>query len=388
MSERLRTVLSTWLPSRLRTRLAKVLRERDAASAAAHKWRLKAERRTERVAELTAAMTALEERVRHTREAASRRRRTGLPREMLAGLLRSRARHAPRLPGDTAAAEAREQRLVDSSPAYRAAVDDEPSRLAFLQRVEVEGLPWWAPCDERVPERADRVEKQGFPLHAILQTRELALGGVMIDIGANIGRTSIPRVILGDVRAVYAAEPEPRNYACLVQNVIEHGMRGFVLPDQVAIGAGRGEVRLRRSRYPGGHRVLYQDTRKPVETVTVPLVPLDEWLDRLHVEREAVSFVKVDTQGSELAVLRGAQSLLARTHIAWQLELDPALLRSAGADVASVLALVERHFTHFVDLGAESAGPTVRSVTELREALTYLEHPRSRTDILTFSSSR
>ena len=134
--------------------------------------------------------------------------------------------------------------------------------------------------------------------------------------------------------------------------------------------------------------MLYADTPKPVETVVVPLLPLDDWLDRMHVERDAVSFVKVDTQGSEYAVLSGARSLFGRPHVAWQLEIDPALLRAAGADVAGVLALAQPHFTHFVDLSAERSGLRVRGTNELPESLAYLERDGLRTDILLFLSAR
>jgi FkbM family methyltransferase len=62
----------------------------------------------------------------------------------------------------------------------------------------------------------------------------------MLDIGASIGRMSIPRVILGDLVHAYCAEPDPLNYAALVRNVAANGLCGLVLPDQAAIGAATG----------------------------------------------------------------------------------------------------------------------------------------------------
>ena len=46
-----------------------------------------------------------------------------------------------------------------------------------------------------------------FPYRVILQTREVGLGGLMLDIGANTGRMAVPRAILGDVTAVIAPSP-------------------------------------------------------------------------------------------------------------------------------------------------------------------------------------
>lgn len=357
--------------------------------ARAETWKRRAERRAARVSELEAAIGELQARVaaRERRLAEVRRRLDSMrhtsPRpEILRQILGIRAQHLPVSAGERVAAEARERRLREASAPYAAATND-TGDSASVERSEIEGLPWWVPLDAQVGDRVERVERQGFPLRAILQTREVALGGVMLDLGANIGRTSIPRLLLGDVRAIYAAEPEPRNYACLVRNVAEYGLQGFVLPDQVAIGAERGEVELRVSRYPGGHRVLHR-RRHPVETVTVRLWPLDEWMRHVGVEPEAVTFVKVDTQGSEVDVLKGAPALLARRHVAWQLELDPKLLKSAGARVKELFRLLEARFSHFIDLGRDRAGPRSRPIRDLREALSDVGTRRRKTDLLVY----
>ena len=77
------------------------------------------------------------------------------------------------------------------------------------------------------------------------------MGGIMLDLGANIGRTSIPRVIIGDVTAAYCAEPDPLNFECMARAVIDDGLRGPAMPDQTAIGDRNGTVRLYRGRRSG-----------------------------------------------------------------------------------------------------------------------------------------
>ena len=126
--------------------------------------------------------------------------------------------------------------------------------------------------------------------------------------------------------------------------------------------------------------------RRAVETVTVQLWPVDEWMARLAVEPEAVSFVKVDTQGSEVGVLRGAAALLARRHVAWQMEVDPALLKHAGVTVLELVALLSTHFTHFIDLGTTTAGPRTRPTSELGDTLAYVGVEQSKTDLVVYNA--
>jgi FkbM family methyltransferase len=351
-------------------------------------WKQRAEQRALRIAELEQIVSALqatagelEERFAASQRRLDARRRTSPRPDILRQVIKVRARHLPVTAADRTAAALRDAHLQQVSAAYAHGLAE--TSAAGIARIEIDGLPWWVPLDARVSRRVERAEQQGFPLRAILQTREVGLGGVMLDLGANIGRTSIPRVLLGDVRAVYAAEPEPGNYASLVRNVTEHGLRGFVLPDQVAIGAEREDVELRVSRHPGGHRVMHR-SRRPVDTITVAVWPVDQWMTRVGVEPESVTFVKVDTQGSEVRVLSGAQSLLARPHVAWQIEIDPLLLKRGGTKLKDLFTLLERHFTHFIDIGAGDRGPRARVMRDLREALAYVGTRERKTDVVVY----
>jgi hypothetical protein len=78
--------------------------------------------------------------------------------------------------------------------------------------------------------------------------------------------------------------------------------------------------------------------------------------------------------------------VLARKHIAWQIEFSPAMLERSGRSMDEVYQLLERHFTHFIDLRSE-AGAHVRPATELREALAYVGKTERRyTNVLLYSS--
>ena len=156
----------------------------------------------------------------------------------------------------------REEQLLGVSAAYRSAVRSVAGSPApTARKLECDGLPWW------VPERAEReltapseVARQRFPYRGILQTRGVAIGGILLDLGANVGRMSVPRVILSDAIVAYCAEPDPVSYACLARNVIENGLRGLVLPDQTAIGDRDGSVRFLRAGGHGNFRVVSEET--------------------------------------------------------------------------------------------------------------------------------
>jgi FkbM family methyltransferase len=327
------------------------------------------------------------------RQSASRRRRIlspGIIHDLLPTRLATLQARATR-----ANAGASEARLAQVSSAYREALASVSGPAENLIRTDLQGVTWWVPVPRSLSRAARErfVAKQRFPYRSITQTREFSPGPILLDIGANNGRMSIPRVILGDIAQAYCAEPDPLNYAALVRNVIDNGLSGLVLPDNVAIGATNGTAKLQHAKYPGGHHLVHDAGTN--NAVSVACWRLDDWCERLSIDPNLVAYVKVDTQGWEVQVLRGAPKLLGYRHIAWQLEVAPEMLAAADDSASELFRICADRFSHFVDLGKgkDVDGPRARPVLELEQALAYLGGQVNlggqipHTDIILFNAS-
>jgi len=285
-------------------------------------------------------------------------------------------------------ARARERQFATASPAYAHAVEARDEFAANIREITLDSLTWSVPL--LAPNDPDAVARylkhQDFPYRAITQTRETGIGGAMIDIGANTGRMSIPRVVLGDATVAYCIEPDPLNYACLVRNIRDNGLAGLALPDRLAIGAHSGVVRLERAKSPGGHRVLGEGMKTGRETVEVEISTLDAWVERMGIDLDTVRFVKLDVQGGEVDVLAGASKVLSCPHVAWQIEVDAERLDKRGLKIEDLFVYLRQNFTHFTDLNRLATGKRSRPVAELEEALAYaLEAGAGGTDVLFFT---
>jgi FkbM family methyltransferase len=191
-------------------------------------------------------------------------------------------------------------------------------------------------------------------------------------------------VVLGDVTAVYCAEPDPISYACLAATAIANGLRGTVLPDQTAIGDVNGVVNLVRLGQSAGFYVAA--TPPPgADVVQVPCTTLDRWVERLGIDLDAVTFVKVDVEGFEQRLIRGASRVLACRHIAWQFEVNLVRLRAAGDEPAQLYASFREAFTHFIDMNRSVGGVRVRPISDIENALRYID-PDGKTDVLLYSA--
>ncbi|MEQ1757548.1 MAG: FkbM family methyltransferase [Vicinamibacterales bacterium] len=295
-------------------------------------------------------------------------------------------RHAALMASEPTARRASESAFLERSASYRAALATLPESLT-TEAWDPGLQTWWIPDTRARGSSAGPAIVRGHAhvsFEEILNGRDLALGGTMIDIGANVGAMSLPRVVLGDFSRVYAIEPDPDNYACLVRNVVQNGLQGLVLPDQLAIGDTMGYLSLRR--LSSGTHHLVEHAADQDHVVQVPCSTLDAWVDAMKVDPLQLTFVKSDTQGWDVHVLLGAPGLLRHRHIAWQLEFSPSMLGRAGHTAAQAFEIIRSAFTHVIDLRS-ARGPRVRRTSELEDVLSDVGHgARQYTNLLLYNA--
>jgi FkbM family methyltransferase len=164
----------------------------------------------------------------------------------------------------------------------------------------------------------------------------LVPGDVFVDVGANIGYFSvIAGAAVGHSGAVYAFEPSPRIRARLERNVALNAMHQITVHPE-AVTANPGVVRLVEPQGAGNDGLAYVDRNggeAGVEVRGVRLDELPEFSDR------SPALIKVDVEGGEPEVFRGATALLNRSDApsiifeSFELARDAAMLRDFGYQV-------------------------------------------------------
>ncbi|MBI4485349.1 MAG: hypothetical protein HY655_05005 [Acidobacteria bacterium] len=208
---------------------------------------------------------------------------------------------------------------------------------ADVRRVTLARLHWSIPADTADASSRRLLKSTELPFDDFASVRRFAVGGIMLDIGANVGAASIPRIVLGDFSHAYAAEPDEGHYLCLVGNTLENRLEGRLLPERVVIAGSSGTVRLRD---PEGQ-----------ECEGMPSLTLDAWVQRLGIAAADVRFVRIAIQDWNLDVLHGAANLLKRRQIVWQIEIQHALLRAGDGRLEDLADRIAAYFTHVKELG-------------------------------------
>jgi FkbM family methyltransferase len=160
-----------------------------------------------------------------------------------------------------------------------------------------------------------------------------------VDVGAHVGYfTILAGKLVGPTGAVFAFEPHPRNFELLLANVRRNELENVkCYPWAVSDRCRHAEV-YEAVGNSGDHR-LYRSPDEERASMKVQTVALDE-LDDL---RPPVDFVKIDTQGTEEAAIRGMELLLAaspRAPVA--LEFWPFGIERFGSNPREVLAYYRR----------------------------------------------
>jgi FkbM family methyltransferase len=209
-------------------------------------------------------------------------------------------------------------------------------------------------------------------------------GRTFIDIGANIGTSSIPAILRFGASDAIAFEPGPDAFKVLHCNVILNGLDERVRLFQVALSdnagvaeleiaaADSGDSRIRKGP-PVGSGEIFGESRRDV--IAVATRRFDDVVETDAIDLGLTGLVWIDAQGHEAQILSGAQTLLA-SDVPVVLEYWPyGLKRSGGMELLH--DIVAWNYREVIDLRtAISKGRVeVRPADSLRELGHELEGP-------------
>jgi FkbM family methyltransferase len=190
-------------------------------------------------------------------------------------------------------------------------------------------------------------------------------GMTFVDVGVNKGDFSLIAARLMDDRGrVIAVEPEPENCAWIRRSISLNGYRSIELVE-AALSSSDGEATLYLGRHSGWHTLVAGVRGRDQGTVTVPTRTLDGLLAERGIE--APDVVKIDVEGAEMDVLRGATAAFGgRRPLLVLVDIHPPV-----SDPREVCAVLTGHGLRLFEVGEPArplgeVSPTLREVVARR----------------------
>jgi FkbM family methyltransferase len=184
-------------------------------------------------------------------------------------------------------------------------------------------------------------------------------GMVVLDLGANLGYyTLLAARQVGATGKVYAFEPDPRNYSCLVRGIQRNGFSARVtaIPKAVSDNIGTATFLLNTTRPTNSSMFLSPGKIKRVE---VDCTTVDDFIEDMVV----VDVIKMHIEGAEYHALKGMERTIERAsnNLVMFIAVQPRQLQAA---CSSAKALIER---------LEELGFTVMLIDEQNQRLSSIE---------------
>jgi FkbM family methyltransferase len=174
-------------------------------------------------------------------------------------------------------------------------------------------------------------------------------GNIVLDIGANIGDTSLHMAQkLNGTGHIYAFEPSPHVFKRLQTNVALNPFKNISLFNE-GMGDEVGELSFvgTSTKHTGGAFIT-----KNMETgMKVKVSTIDTFVQMQQIKH--IDLIKIDTEGFEVFVIKGAMQTLQHLRPVIFVEVSEVLLNRAGTSASQLFSLLQQlnYQCHRVDNG-------------------------------------
>ena len=185
-------------------------------------------------------------------------------------------------------------------------------------------------------------------------------GDCVIDIGANLGFvTTMLASLVGKDGKVFSFEPSAVTYQKLLRT-IEANELSMVEPVNFGLGKQETTHDLYRVSGSSGNDTLIKSGDGKISTGQVKIISLDSFLAQ---KPQPISFIKIDTEGYELQVLRGAIGTLKKHRPVIYIELCSDYLESS-LEAVELLKSLDYRLPDDLDVSRQGNGSNFVAVPE------------------------
>lgn len=175
---------------------------------------------------------------------------------------------------------------------------------------------------------------------------------VIIDVGANIGQTAMNFAKISEQNSmIHAFEPDPVNYSKALENLKRNPFKNIRYYN-IGLGSANEELSLKINSplNRGGNRI---DRKKALGSLIIKIERLDDVLERENVQK--VDLIKIDVEGFELEVLKGAKTTILLHKPLLYIEVDDANLQQQGTSASRLIQFIKDLGYNCVESGSNKS---------------------------------
>lgn len=216
-------------------------------------------------------------------------------------------------------------------------------------------------------------------------TGKLENKGYFLDIGANIGTTSVyvKKKVCNNL-SVIGFEPDKLNYDIFRVNCILNQVED-IKAELCGLSNTNGKKKLKRVKSNLGGSIIVNDNEEGKDINTITTRRLDDYLKEENIMSDDIDYIWIDAEGHECEIIEGAIETLKMKKIPLLQEFNPVIYYGKNM-LESFCANISKVYDNFIDANEYMAGNGKVMSTDILYSfgLRMKENKKKQTDLFFF----